>query len=212
MLQVLYFLICLGSFSAAMAAFLFFVLRHDKAQIEKRSAAVLNPHLRALEERTGTPSRALLNFSNIVHAIRERLGVAESNKLQYRLTAAGYYHPSALDIYVGIRVLLPVVVVALVSFFTVSFVAIAGVAGAAYLIPDFVLDRLITKRRTIIRQSLPGTVDLLVICMDAGLGVDQAVQRTADVLYVAYPDLCDELLYLGRLQRMGRRRVRAFAA
>ena len=210
MVQLLYFLISLGSFSAAMAAFLFFVLRHENAQIEKRSAAVLNPHLRALEERAGTSSRALVNFSNIVHAIRARLGVAESNKLQYRLTAAGYYHTSALDIYVGIRVLLPVVAVALVSFFSVSFVVIAGVAGAAYLIPDFVLDKVIKKRRAIIRQSLPDTVDLLVICMDAGLGVDQAVQRTADVLNVAHPDLCAELLYLGRLQRMGQTRVQAW--
>src|ERR1035437_496574 len=133
MVQVLYFLISLGSFSAAMAAFLFFFLRHEKAQVEKRNAGVLNPHLRVLEERNGTPSRALVNFSNIVHTIRVRLGVAASNKLQHRLSAAGYYPPSALDIYVGIRALLPVVTVALVSFFSVSFVAIAGVAGAGYL-------------------------------------------------------------------------------
>ncbi len=210
MVQVLYFLISLGSFSAAMAAFLFFFLRHEKAQVEKRNAGVLNPHLRVLEERNGTPSRALVNFSNIVHTIRVRLGVAASNKLQHRLSAAGYYHPSALDIYVGIRALLPVVTVALVSFFSVSFVAIAGVAGAGYLLPDFVLERLIKKRRSVIRQSLPDTVDLLVICMDAGLGVDQAVQRTAEVLYIAYPDLCAELIHLGRLQRMGQTRVQAW--
>jgi tight adherence protein C len=139
-----------------------------------------------------------------------RLGVAASNKLQHRLSAAGYYHPSALDIYVGIRALLPVVTVALVSFFSVSFVAIAGVAGAGYLLPDFVLERLIKRRRNVIRQSLPDTVDLLVICMDAGLGVDQAVQRTAEVLYIAYPDLCAELIHLGRLQRMGQTRVQAW--
>jgi hypothetical protein len=40
--------------------------------------------------------------------------------------------------------------------------------------------------------------------------VDQAVQRTAEVLYIAYPDLCAELIHLGRLQRMGQTRVQAW--
>jgi hypothetical protein len=101
-----------------------------KSSDRKEKRGRLNPHLRALEERSRNSSRGrYVNFSNIVHAIRLRLGVAESNKLQYRLSAAGYYHRSALDIYVGIRVLLPVVAVALVSFFSVSFVAIARCGG-----------------------------------------------------------------------------------
>ena len=108
-------------------------------------------------------------------------------EFEYALSAAGFYDAYALDMYVGIRVLLPVAAVALVSFFTTGFAIILGVASAGCLIPDFVLERLVKKRRNKIRRSLPDTVDLLVICMDAGLGVDQAVQRTAGVLDIAYP-------------------------
>jgi tight adherence protein C len=210
MTQILYFLISVASFSAAMAAFVFFLMRHEKAQLAKRSAAVVNPHLRALEERAGSSVRALVGFSYIVHSIRLRLGIADSNRIRVRLSAAGFYDAHALDMYVGIRVLLPVAAVALVSFFTTGFAIILGVASAGYLIPDFVLERLVKKRRNKIRRSLPDTVDLLVICMDAGLGVDQAVQRTAGVLDIAYPDLCNELLHLGRLRSLGDTRVQAW--
>jgi tight adherence protein C len=207
---VLYLLIALVAFCIALVAYMFVLSRHEKAQLAKRAAAVLNPHLQTIDTRVQVPKRTIAGFSNIVHSIRLRLGFTASAKLRVRLGTAGFYDSQALDLYIGARVLMPIVLVALVSFFSAAFSVIAGAAGAGYLIPDFVLEQLVRRRRNRIRQGLPDTVDLLVICMDAGLAVDQAVQRTAEVLHVAYPDLCAELVHLGHLQQMGQNRVDAW--
>jgi tight adherence protein C len=192
---VLYLLIALVAFCIALV-----LSRHEKAQLAKRAAAVLNPHLQTIDTRVQVPKRTIAGFSNIVHSIRLRLGFTASAKLRVRLGTAGFYDSQALDLYIGARVLMPIVLVALVSFFSAAF----------SVIPDFVLEQLVRRRRNRIRQGLPDTVDLLVICMDAGLAVDQAVQRTAEVLHVAYPDLCAELVHLGHLQQMGQNRVDAW--
>ena len=51
MVQILYFLISVAAFLAVLGTFLFFLLRHEKEQMEKRSNAILNPHMRVLEVR-----------------------------------------------------------------------------------------------------------------------------------------------------------------
>lgn len=210
MIQVLYFLVSAAAFLAVLGVFLFFLLRYEKEQLEKRSAAILNPHLRALEERQNSSSKVLVSFSDIVRSIRVRLRVSDSRVLRERLSAAGYYDPRSIDIYMGMRVLVPILFIAAVSFISISWAVLLGAAVGGYLVPDFLLERLIKHRRERIRRSLPDSVDLLVICMDAGLGIDQAVQRTAEVLYIAFPDLCEELTHLGQLQRMGSTRQQAW--
>jgi tight adherence protein C len=210
MVQILYFLISFGAFLAVLGVFLFFLLRHEKEQMEKRSNAILNPHMRVLEERENSSEKVLVSFSDIVRTIRVRLGVADSNALRDRLSAAGFYDARTMDIYLGLRVLTPIVFLGAASFLTTGWAVLVGAAAAGYLIPDFMLEKLMKRRRETIRGSLPDTVDLLVICMDAGLGIDQAVQRTAEVLYIAFPALCEELAHLGQLQRMGSTRQQAW--
>ncbi len=210
MVQILYFLISFAAFLTVLGVFLFFLIRHEKEQMEKRSDAILNPHLRVLEDRENSSAKVLVSFSDIVRSVRVRLGVADSRALRNRLSAAGFYDPSAMDIYMGLRVLLPIILLGAVSFLTTGWAVLIGSAVAGYLLPDFMLEKLMTRRRENIRRSLPDTVDLLVICMDAGLGIDQAVQRTAEVLYIAFPDLCEELTHLGQLQRMGSTRQQAW--
>jgi tight adherence protein C len=182
--------------------------------MEKRSAEVVNPHLKALDVRKRSPSRLLARFASTVHLVRGRVGKKkkkpESTKLQRRLFRAGLYEASNADTYVGLRILLPILMVTCGSFFTTSFAVLVGLAAAGFLLPDFILERKGKKRINAIRIGLPDTVDLLVICMDAGLGMDQAVQRTAEVLYIAYPDLCTELVFLGRLQAMGMETTKAW--
>ena len=75
---------------------------------------------------------------------------------------------------------------------------------SGFLGPDFWLGRQITKRQGKIRRGLPDVLDLLVICIEAGLSLDQATARTAQELTKAQPELCDELNLVVLEQRAGR--------
>jgi tight adherence protein C len=78
--------------------------------------------------------------------------------------------------------------------------------GLGYLAPDFWLGRQIKKRQSKIRRGLPDVLDLLVICIEAGLSLDQGTVRTSEELIHAQPELCDELRVVVLEQRAGRPR------
>jgi tight adherence protein C len=212
LLTVFYLVIGIAVFSLSIGGILFFVSLQERAEMEKRSSVIINPHLRVTEARNHT-TRVVNRFSDMVHKIRGRMGVnKEDSKLKRRLDAAGLYDVRIEDTYIGIRILMPFVLLGIGALFTSNFVYLFGLAAAGFLIPDFVLERRAKNRLRRIRIALPDTVDLFVVCMDAGLGMDQAVQRTAEVLHVSYPELCNELVHLGRLQALGMEPSKAWAA
>src|SRR5213075_1652916 len=81
-------------------------------------------------------------------------------------------------------------------------VALAG-AALGYLLPNMALGRMAQKRQHRIRLSLPDALDLLVVSVEAGLGLDQAIQRVGDELAMAHPDLSDELRLINLELRAG---------
>jgi tight adherence protein C len=83
-------------------------------------------------------------------------------------------------------------------------------AALGFLTPDFWLTNKIKKRQKAIRRGLPDVLDLLVICIEAGLSLDHATARTATELKLAQPELCDELNIVVLEQRAGRPRGEAW--
>jgi tight adherence protein C len=79
-----------------------------------------------------------------------------------------------------------------------------------FLAPDFWLGRKIKNRQKRMERGLPDVLDLLVICIEAGLSLDQATARTAQELKKAQPELCDEFGILVLEQRAGRVRSDAW--
>jgi tight adherence protein C len=79
-----------------------------------------------------------------------------------------------------------------------------------YMLPDFTLDHLIKARENEIRMGLPDVLDLLVVCLEAGLSLDQAVLRATDELRTSHPALGDELGLVMLEVRAGRARVEAW--
>jgi tight adherence protein C len=73
------------------------------------------------------------------------------------------------------------------------------------------LTRLVKRRREKIRKSIPDAIDLLVICVDAGLGIDQALLRVGQELGISHPQITEELLQINREQRAGKPRIQAWA-
>jgi tight adherence protein C len=120
----------------------------------------------------------------------------EMGKLQLRLVQAGYRGSEALPVFLGIRVGFAVVCFFLFMTPLVGrpnlLVALPAM-GLGYVIPGFVLGRKAKRRQHRIRMSLADALDLLVVSVEAGLGLDQAMSRVGQELEFAYPDLSSEL-------------------
>lgn len=138
---------------------------------------------------------------------------AEPNPaLVRRLSLAGYRRPSHADIFLGLRLALPAVLgfsAALIfSDNIVIFFLLAVVLG--FYAPDFWLGYAINARRQRIKLSLPDGLDLLSICMEAGLGIDQGIVRVGQELRLSHRDLSDELMSINFEQRAGVQRMAAW--
>jgi tight adherence protein C len=136
----------------------------------------------------------------------------EMGSLRLRLVQAGYRRPEALTIFFGIRV---VMALALFSLFASSAVArpnmslALGGLGFGYVAPGMILARMAKRRAHRIRLSLADALDLLVVSVEAGLGLDQALSRVAAELEFAYPELSDELRLINLELRAGKPRAEA---
>ena len=131
--------------------------------------------------------------------------------LAYKLTLAGFRKPEYVEIYTAIKLLLPLVGIVLGSFFASNLVVaviIGGVGG--FFLPDLVLSHLVTRRQQNIRRALPDALDLLVICMEAGLGIDQAMVRVGEEMAITAPSLAEEFQIISREQRAGKPRLDAW--
>jgi tight adherence protein C len=136
----------------------------------------------------------------------------ELGTLRLRLVQAGYRRDEALTVFFGIRVAFALIVFAVLSSPLVGrpnlMMAIGG-AGMGYVLPSMGLARLAKRRQHRIRQSLADALDLLVVSVEAGLGLDQAIARVAQELAFAYPDLADELRLINFELRAGKPRSEA---
>ena len=87
----------------------------------------------------------------------------------------------------------------------------AAACALGYLLPSMALGRMAKKRQHRIRLGLPDALDLLVVSVEAGLGLDQAIQRVGDELAFAHPDLADELRLINLELRAGKARAEALS-
>ena len=136
----------------------------------------------------------------------------ELGQLRLRLVQAGYRRDEAMPIFFGIRILFAL---GLFSLFASSLLmrpnmsfALGGLA-LGYILPGMVLARMAKRRAHRIRLALADALDLLVVSVEAGLGLDQALTRVGSELAFAYPDLSDELRLVNLELRAGKARADA---
>jgi tight adherence protein C len=130
-----------------------------------------------------------------------------------RLAMAGYNSTRAVVVFGMISVLTPIVcaVIAVgVLGFGTGLLGAAFGAAMGYLIPGLVLGRQIAKRKLQIQNGLPDALDLLIVCVEAGSGIDHALAKVTEELQLAYPALSDELRTVGMEIRAGKSRTDAF--
>lgn len=138
---------------------------------------------------------------------------SDMSRLQRRLTRAGFPNYRAVVIYATLELLLPLAAfLTLVSLLGLSTGLLPGLlaAGAAYVIPAFYVGHRTTLRKKAIRNGLPDALDLLTVCVEAGSGLDQALQKTSQELEISHPVLAEELRLITTEVRAGKPRLEAF--
>src|SRR5947209_4676790 len=139
------------------------------------------------------------------------LSPADVSRTRAWLIQAGFRDAGHVNYYFGSRLLfafLGFAVVVLFSGFDNLFL-LAGIPGLGFFLPRFFLKRMITARQQRIRLGLPDALDLIVICVEAGLALDQAMLRVGQDLHHAHPDLSDEFHLVNLEMRAGKPRAEA---
>lgn len=154
--------------------------------------------------------RLATGFTTILKPIRNLIAGNEED-LSYRFVLAGLRKPEHIEVYTAAKMLLPIVAIVAASFAGSNMAAVALIGGAVgFFGPDVVLTQLIARRRDSIRRALPDALDLLMICMEAGLGIDQAMVRVGEEVRLTCPVLADEFQIINREQRAGKPRLEAW--
>jgi len=210
MILVLAFLACFG-----LAASIGLLLFYRDAVLDRLSTIV--------DQRQDAASRRL---GSLLHARRARVqelvkpfqnllprSPKEVSLLRKRLMHAGYRDSGQVNVFYGAKVLVPLslsliaVTTGLYRFSPIFVFLLTG--GVGFLLPDLWLGNRIARRKLSIRLGLPEALDLLVVCSEAGLGLDQALDRVCSELRTSQSDIHDELNLLLLEQKAGRPREEA---
>jgi len=162
-------------------------------------------------ERPSAATTMAANLSNFAAFVTPR-SEREKKRVERMLIHAGYRSPSARTLYYGIKALLittlPMAVLLaspLLPRITTNqlmlFAAIAGYFG--WIGCSMWLDRQVAKRQRALRAGFPDALDLLVVCVESGLGLAPALARVADELAVSHPALGEELALVNAEMRAG---------
>jgi tight adherence protein C len=160
------------------------------------------------------PKPRLQSFLGLVKRVGEKAprSTKELGSLRQRLVQAGYRRDEALTVFFGIRIVFALTMFAVFSssiLLKPNLSLALGALALGYLLPGMVLARLAKRRAHRIRLSLADMLDLLVVSVEAGLGLDQALSRVAAELAFAYPELADELRLINLELRAGKPRAEA---
>ena len=167
---------------------------------------------------TGATAQQPLLGDNLPAAVkRVRSFVPKSpkdmNRIQRLMASAGYHGPWPATIFALAQVVIPLVVFSsiVLTFGTgVALIFAIIFAMIGYYIPTLWVGRAINRRKREIQNGLPDAIDLLIVCIESGSGIDQALNRVAEELALPYPALARELEMISAETRAGKPRLEAF--
>src|ERR1035437_1286879 len=142
---------------------------------------------------------------------------AEVASLKVDLIRAGFRSDTALPVFYGIRIVVTLAMLLLCIMLetkmpdnpVMKLALMASGMGAGWILPRFFLEKKVVRRQEVLRLSLPDALDLMVVSIEAGLGLDQAIQHVARELYASHPQLSDEMSLVTLEMRHGKRRSEA---
>jgi len=181
-------------------------------QLTNSSSDVIPTRLRPKQMKSG---RAMARFLEPVGNLLP-ISPQDSAALRDELISAGIRSRSAVAVFHGIKLILSVTFVLLALVFRADangpiLRLMAPVLGGfvGYMLPGFILRKLIKRRSERIRLSLPDVLDLLVICTEAGCGLDQALVNVSRELKKVHPAVSEEISLLNMEIMAGKSRADA---
>lgn len=157
-------------------------------------------------------------FVRFIRMVGEKVPVSPADVSMTRryLIAAGFRSEGAIQVLFGCKVLAAVlgliVAFSVRDLFAVQLIRTLIILGAGligWMAPSWFLEHLVSKRHEILRLALPDALDLMVVCVEAGMGLDQAFVNVARDLRMTHKEICDELSLVNLEMRAGKRRVEA---
>jgi tight adherence protein C len=158
-------------------------------------------------------------FANLLQSLGNRIAPAKSadySKVRVKFLKAGIRRENVTALFWGAKLLLAVslplcfLMIRFTVFklsnmpLTLALEVVSGLIG--YYLPDFLLQVKIDRRKEKIQKSLPDALDLMVVCVEAGMGMDAAIHRVAKETRSTSPELSDELAMLNLELRAGKAR------
>ncbi len=137
----------------------------------------------------------------------------EMGRRRRQLARAGLHGPWPMAMFALAELALPIVfgLIALTVFGAgKGLLIVAFAAFVGYMLPGLYLGRRIARYKKEIRNGLAAALDLLIVCVEAGSGLDQAIMKATEELAISYPNLSRELGMITTEVRAGKRRLEAF--
>lgn len=163
------------------------------------------------EDRTSGMGRLVAGVGNATSLGRV------SARLQQQLTRAGYYKDNAATTYLGAKIVLlcvgvvggvAIVINLDLAVWSKAYI-VCTVAAVLFFAPNFILRMRRSKRELSVRSQLPNSVDLLEVCVSAGMGLDQAWSAVSEEIRQVSPTLADEMALANLEVRLGAMRTEA---
>lgn len=179
--------------------------RRRLSEVVSGTPAPPSPHESVISD---TPSRLARRVRSLVPKSPRNM-----THIQRMLASAGFHSEWAAIAFAAVQLSVPVLLFLIVigTFGPGTPVFFGAIAAAlSYYLPVLWLGGKIDARRREIRNGLPDATDLLIVCLEAGSGIDQSLARVAEELRIAYPALARELELIGSETRAGKQRMEAF--
>ena len=201
-------------FSAVVVIAVVYAFSPAETQVAGRLSRMIEPQAAVVEDKFAEKQKE--RVGDILVSLGKLLPAAsgqQSTRAQLMMMRAGFRSPDAMQVVRAIKLLLPIVFVFLVlitgAYSYSPFFILALALGAGFLLPQIWLQLRIKARQKRLRLALPDGLDLLVICVEVGLGLDQALLRVAQELKIVHPELSDELTLVNLEMRVGKTRIEA---
>ncbi len=199
-------LISLGVLAVGVATYAVVAVRQRRGLLERAVSGVDHVPAHQIPLRDAAGGEAA-----VIGRMLEQLPVGWLNEKRNAdvLVQAGFESPMAPLYYASVRLLLLVglpamaVVMAPRTSFTHFFAYVVAAALAGWVIPVGFLQNRLRTRQERIRRSVPDSLDLLVVCVEAGISLDAAILRVAREMSLAHPDLAHELMVINRKTNAG---------
>lgn len=194
--------------------FLYSLTGNKQERVDERLEDIRDPGRRLKEANNDGMSGMLSKAAPALSKALQPKTELEESTLKIRLANAGFNGPNAPQVYLAIKFSAMIAGVLIGSGYgfinwgmtEAGLTSLVIGAGLGFYLPELVLGYLMMKRKQAIFLTLPDALDLLVVCVEAGLGLDAGLRRVTEEMQDTAPEICSEFTLSNFQLQMGRNR------